>query len=182
MDRVLVKGGTASCNLSECCGWHFESKCDHRHDEPLDGSLLEGRAILEEWALTARHLGRYIQPGRLHLSFICDAANIETARIAAASIALLPRLAVCNVRLARHRDGAFRALAQETALRGVGRSPLSTTSSSFPFLALPTELRLRVFEYTDLVAPMRGCLESDPWLPHPIPTLRLFRPPSVTSA
>lgn len=85
----------------------------------------------------------------------------ELARLAAAPLASLAPLKDCHVRLCRRHSTEIQRIADGAVLcaRGippahpVASSPPTTSSGGSRLLALPRELRLRILEHTDLIAP-----------------------------
>jgi hypothetical protein len=150
------------------------SGCDgeyHRelHDPPLaqpDGLAVE--TLLKEWHATLASLAPHITPGTLDLAVVCDVRpddeGVEIARLLLTSLRLLPRLKDCHVRLCAVRHAQLEALAHEAAFqaRGIGNPsskpaplPLSAPSGCSRLLLLPSELKLRILEYTDLITPWK---------------------------
>ena len=166
----------------------FRCKREHQgiHQLPLlspasagdDGEELEAtHAVLKEWHLAATRLFAHTAPGRLTLSLVCDIQpqhpqGIDVANSVLAPIRLLPpsHLRELNVRLAKTRDGRLQQLAQDAVSHACGiptpLSRISTTSmqpasrATATLATLPSELRVRILEYTDLVTPRRQVIWS----------------------
>lgn len=109
-----------------------------------------------------RYLAPHIVPGRFALSLVCDFRHgeVRLPKLVLDGVRLLPRLKDCHVRLCETRDSHLQHIAQETVLqaRGIASSEPMTTPSLFNrphLLNLPREVRFRVLEYTDLVAPSK---------------------------
>lgn len=113
---------------------------------------LESR-ILAERLETVEEIVPLIEPQTLELSFICDVADLETAEAIAASIDHFPILRSCDMRLARRPNKQIQRIAQQVAVRAIGQAPSPTFP--FHFMDLPTELRLQILEYTDLIMPLK---------------------------
>ncbi len=150
---------------STCDGeWHREL-----HDLPL--AQTDGRAVetlFKEWHATLASLAPHITPGTLDLALVCDVRpddkGVEIARLLLAGLRVLPRLKDCHVRLCGVRHAQLEALAHDAVLqaRGMGTPTLNPPSLPPPvatarsrLLLLPSELRLRILEYTDLTTPWK---------------------------
>nr|POE61066.1 cell division control protein 3 [Quercus suber] len=117
-------------------------------------------SLLEEWNSLWR---AYVQPNitkdRLVLAFVCDVADFATGCAAVAAISDPTQrtlLAGCTVRLARGPESKLRALAEST-VQAVTTQEWEMASIPTPggvgFMDLPTEVRLHILTFTDLVAP-----------------------------
>lgn len=139
-----------------CLVWHQDE-----HDSHLERSTLSAEEMLGDWHAAAAHLASYIAPGKLELALVCDIPrdDVETAERVLASLHLLPLLKNCHVRLCGTQDTRLQELAQAAVLRARGiassESPSVLNSSSPRLINLPRELRLRILEYTDLIAPWK---------------------------
>lgn len=108
--------------------------------------------------------------GNLALVAVCDVCpepittGMQAARSVTNSLLRLPRLKDCSVRLCQETDLQLQRLAYETVLRARHIIPpfspwapslLEQPSSVSPpqLLSLPSELRLRILQYTDLITP-----------------------------
>ncbi|KAH6847637.1 hypothetical protein B0I37DRAFT_148518 [Chaetomium sp. MPI-CAGE-AT-0009] len=159
------------CGSFHCAGRHGD-----RHRRPLLDStsdldlgsaarVAQATSIMTEWHDIAAYLSPHIAVGRLTLLFVCDIdpehqSALEIARLATAPIALFPQLKSCHVRLGKIPNYPLQQLAQEAVLRNRdhgSRSPvrLEPKGIQFPLMSLPTEVRLRVLEYTDLITPWK---------------------------
>ncbi|KAK3904043.1 hypothetical protein C8A05DRAFT_42819 [Staphylotrichum tortipilum] len=101
--------------------------------------------------------------GRLALSLVCDInpqhpQALQVAESVVAPIRALPRshLRECNIRLAKEADAGLQQIATDTVVHA-SRLPLFPSSPSKPpganratLASLPSELRIRILEYTDL--------------------------------
>ena len=88
--------------------------------------------------------------------FVCDVADTITAGEVVQPLlsGILPTLRECNIRLNKHVNPAMNRIAHRAGRYAMGHSALMTeTPSSFPFFALPWELRRQVLQYTDLLTP-----------------------------
>ncbi len=137
-----------------CCSyWHVLSHVDS-HDMPLDGSADLTNALLEEWRETVAYLASHVVPGQLELTLVCDVHrdDIEVAKHVVDGLRLLPLLKDCHVRLCGKAEPRFQQLAQEAALQACGIK--SCGHSAGPYLLnLPSELQLRILQFTDLITP-----------------------------
>lgn len=119
--------------------------------------------MLTEWQVTAAHLAAHVRPGQLDLSLVCDVdeAAVEFANQVVDALQPFSQLKDCHVRLSRTPNFRLRELAQDAASKARGIRPSEQPSDStpspkrFPLLSLPVELRQRIFEYTDLITPLK---------------------------
>jgi hypothetical protein len=115
-----------------------------------------GHALLAEWDDTARSIGPHISPGLLKLTLICEVAaaqkanvDVAGARIALSSLGHFPPLAACHIRLSLRRSKTLFEMARKAA----EAATVVRREKPFRFADLPTEIRLRILEFTDLVTP-----------------------------
>lgn len=130
--------------------------------DPLDPTSPEGRAVLDDWVKTAKHLARHVPPGRLEFRFVCDIsggtimARPGHAELIMKTLRHLPRLAAGHFRLGAVRN---RTLIHEARLLAAKYMPLPDKAEEEPapfrFMDLPRELRLAILQFTDLVIPSR---------------------------
>ncbi|KAK4097978.1 hypothetical protein N658DRAFT_518265 [Parathielavia hyrcaniae] len=102
---------------------------------------------------------------RLALSLVFDVdpqhpLALHLAESILAPLFLHPRshLSECRIRLAKTPDGGpLQQLAQDAAVYACGLPPVpyAASSATATLASLPRELRVRILEYTDLVAPRR---------------------------
>ncbi|KAF3769357.1 hypothetical protein M406DRAFT_75838 [Cryphonectria parasitica EP155] len=109
---------------------------------PLDQSVIEHKKFLDEWLDTAHEVGQTVLAGQLELSIVCDTVDTQTAKLAAGGLAYFP-----------DRDGDMGKIAEAAALKATGRAPRAI--AAFRFMDLPTELRMLILSYTDLVIPLK---------------------------
>ncbi|KAH6651350.1 hypothetical protein F5144DRAFT_544277 [Chaetomium tenue] len=149
------------------CRYSGHGDGGERHDPPLRRSHPSTKPMLAEWYKTAAHLGRFITPGRLELSFVCDiyGRDTELAIMVLDAFRHFPPLKNCHIRLSKTPNPMLRNLARDAVLRCRGLQPslslppLPRPVSPVSGLAgLPRELRLRILEYTDLVTPLKEVL------------------------
>lgn len=74
-------------------------ECPDSADEPLSSASPRDQAALLEWPATVRHCSPYIRPNTLHLSLICDVADLKMARCITTPLNQFPILASCHLRL-----------------------------------------------------------------------------------
>lgn len=149
-------------HVVECMSrWFCETERVHciepylrKSDNPLDSASPEGQATLSKWQAIIQHLAPNIRPYTLNFSFVCDVANVETARLIVTSLAQLPPLISCHICLSHRSDPKLLQLARNAALQAIGRESPSLPSLPFRYLDLPSELRLKILEYTDLITPL----------------------------
>ncbi|EAQ91883.1 predicted protein [Chaetomium globosum CBS 148.51] len=171
-----------------CC-WHSREKydwsdvlwCRNKHSDIHQAPFLsdgEGVASADDaqraWHSAAARLFSHITPGRLALSLVCDIdpqhpRALNLAESILAPLYLLPRsyLSKCQIRLAKVPYWPLEKLARDAAVHACGlptpvphtSEPLNTTATA-TLASLPRELRIRILEYTDLVAPRRQVIWS----------------------
>lgn len=122
------------------------------------------QAMLGEWHDAAAYLSSFLGVGRLELSLVCDIAPahqyaLEAARLAIAPLGLFPQLQDCHIRLSDSSDPSLQRLAEGSVLQACGSTPPRylepATTTTLALTSLPTELRLRILEYTDLITPWK---------------------------
>lgn len=143
--------GWGCCKLRSCGNWGC-----NRHDQPLSSTSPHYHEVLEKWYSAIEYIGPFVRPNRLQLFFICDVTNMTAARAVVEPLlnGALPTLRECNIRLSTDVDSDIRQIAHRAAKKAMGHS-VTEPQSPFPFLALPSELRHRILQYTDLVTPFR---------------------------
>ncbi|VUC29460.1 unnamed protein product [Clonostachys rosea] len=107
------------------------------------------KSIIKCWTEICQRLSDIVPPGTLHLEFICDVQDLETAQRVIEPIESLPRLRECSIRLGRKKDYSLRSLAQSTALQ-LTRGIEEKKPPAMSFSALPREIRLRILWFTNL--------------------------------
>ena len=163
-----------SSGLGRCKSFHTDSDS---HQPPLlaprpgcpgdapDGDFAAVQRLLAHWRLAAACLSP-IPAGRLELALVCDSdphheRAREVASLVTAPLRLLPRLKDCRIRLSKTPDAALQQIAWHGVLQAHRvalppyYSPKPSARTQATLLGLPRELRLRIFEYTDLVTPGR---------------------------
>ncbi|OTA86385.1 hypothetical protein M434DRAFT_35838 [Hypoxylon sp. CO27-5] len=132
--------------------------CSHRYVLYKTESLNDFAPIINQWQTTVDHIAPHIEPNKLELWLICDCepGRTDLAKLILAPLRRLPILRRCHIRLGCRPDHHLRQLAQDAAEEATGLLPAHSTSSrpAFEFLRLPSELRLKILEYTDLVTPL----------------------------
>lgn len=162
------------------CQWavkHHCAKKSGQHRCPLLDSALgpdltafisakqEVQAMICEWHDIVAHISSHICTGRLELSLVCDIDPkhpyaLEAARLALGPFSLFPRLRHCHIRLSKSFSYSLRQMAQEAVLQACGRAspaergPINPKTSA-TLTNLPSELRIRILEYTDLITPWK---------------------------
>lgn len=133
-------------------------------DLHLTSAKLATQEMLSEWSDTAAYLSSHVGVARLEFSLVCtiDPGHqdaLEVGRLAVSPIALFPRLQNCHVWLCKTPNRPLQRLAEEAVRRACGRShpfPSTRPAKISPALTtLPSELRLRILEYTDLITPSK---------------------------
>ncbi|KAK4155310.1 hypothetical protein C8A00DRAFT_13636 [Chaetomidium leptoderma] len=126
-------------------------------------NLAAAQAMLSEWHSTAAYLSSHISPGCLEFSLVCDidsqhGQSLDMAKYATEPIHLLPPLKDCHVRLGQTPDSRLQQVAHDAVsqARRITTPYYKPSSSALTTLiTLPRELRLRILEHTDLVAPWK---------------------------
>ncbi len=174
--------GEGGCANDSYCTSKF--RC-HDHNRPLlDPTLVSAEVatqpMLSEWHETATYLSSLVGIGRLDLSLVCDIdpqhpSALSVGRLAVAPLALFPQLKNCHIRLAKKWNRPLQQLAEQAVLQARRASPNSPvpTKPSPTLTTLPTELRLRILEYTDLITPWKEVSVTR----HHHPGYQLCRPP-----
>ncbi|KAK3896832.1 hypothetical protein C8A05DRAFT_39618, partial [Staphylotrichum tortipilum] len=119
-------------------------------------------AMLGVWHSAAAVLSR-TTPGRLELSLVCDVDArdpwaIQVARSVVQPLRTLTRshLRGCYLRLSARPVARLQRMARDTVLHVCDMTPEAADASDETWLMrLPAELRIRIIEHTDLVAPDR---------------------------
>jgi hypothetical protein len=109
-----------------------------------------GRRALIELRKVVELLKSLIKPGQLELGIVCDCKDLPTASTFANTLHGLPRLRSCALRLSVANDKSIRTLATQTVRKLTGKDQPLILSG---FAQLSQELRTRILEFTDLVAP-----------------------------
>jgi hypothetical protein len=132
---------------------HAPTNCPSSDDKMLRADCSSAQILLSEWETTADYLSRHIKADALDFGLVCDVADVETAQRIVAPLYRLPTLAGCHIRLGPKpsHDVRLQQIARDAGLKAEGRR---VTNEFSGFSRLPPELRLRILEYTDLVAPL----------------------------
>lgn len=143
---------------------------EHHHDKATTGMISSTDRMLQEWESTAEHLSSRIESTNLDLSVVCDVFDEQETTIADRAVEpvfLLAPLKDCHIRLGESPTPQLQHIAQGAALKARGiiqaaepilnpAVPLSESKrSESRLLTLPTELRLHILQYTDLITPWR---------------------------
>ncbi len=157
-------------------GWSGSRWCREKHSDIHQAQLLsDGMTSAADdarraWRSAAAQLFSRITPGRLALSLVCDIdpqhpLALDLATSILAPLHLLPRshLSECRIQLAKTPYWPLQQLAQDAAVHACGLpTPVPDASSeslgaaaTATLASLSRELRVRILEYTDLVAPRR---------------------------
>jgi len=130
--------------------------------EDLASAKQSTQDMLSEWYDTATHISPQISAQRLELSLVCDIdsdyqGSLDVGRLAVAPIALFPQLRKCHILLCHTPDHPLQRLAKTAVLQACRATPpsLGPTKASSTLANLPTELRLQILEYTDLITPWK---------------------------
>ncbi|KAK3375815.1 hypothetical protein B0T24DRAFT_676724 [Lasiosphaeria ovina] len=134
----------------------------------LDSTLparVASLAMLAEWHDAAAFMSSRVGVGSLELALVCDIDPgheyaFEIAHLAVKPLALFLPLKACHVRLAKTPNRPLQSLARQAVMQAhpsakpPSLKPANSNISS-PLASLPAELRVRILEYTDLVAPWK---------------------------
>jgi hypothetical protein len=159
----LMTSLSVRLNITECCvkgisGYDFRlechSSCRRRGwERPLEATVhTDGASATQEWKQLCNYLAIHILPDRLKISVICATDNDATAKIVTAPMLRLPVLKECAIRLGNKHNKDFSFLAKETAMNATQKS-IRHCPSIFRFIDLPTEIQIRILEFTDIVTP-----------------------------
>ncbi|KAI1284425.1 hypothetical protein F5Y07DRAFT_3146 [Xylaria sp. FL0933] len=146
--KIQIHSAPVRCLVNDNCNLLYMGYSG----KALDSSSPHDAQILDEWAVTAFHVGAYIKEGKLELSVICDVEDGKAADLVVAPLRRWPLLAGCSIRLSNERNDLLYDLARTNARALMGVSD-ALPSTFHQYLQLPVELRLKVLEYTDLVTP-----------------------------
>jgi hypothetical protein len=156
MTSLFILVDIPVCSITSISGYrpHLEHYWGVRREAT---SCFHGGRAISEWKQVCNYLAFHILPDRLKFSVVCGsvvcaADNSAVAEILTAQILRLPGLKECIIRLTDTHDKALFCLAKETAINSLHRS-IKSRSSIFRFTDLPSELQLRILEFTDLVSP-----------------------------
>lgn len=126
-----------------------------------DDNFVAAQALQSEWHSVTAHLSFSITSGRLDLALVCDIdphheRTLEFALFITTPLRLLPPLKSCHIRLCKTPNPQLQQIAQDSVMQACGIStPSSKPSTLLTLATLPRELRLRILDYTDLIAPSR---------------------------
>ncbi|KAI8959161.1 hypothetical protein F5Y11DRAFT_362080 [Daldinia sp. FL1419] len=128
----------------------------HSRYDPPPGRFGLQQEHIDQWQEAIENILSNTIPGKLKLYLMCDTMEEDMDSTSAVLQPLLDRpgiLAECELRLHDKYIKHISDFAKEMALRikGVDSNPQLQT---FPYyMSLPTEIRQRILEYTDLVTP-----------------------------
>ncbi|VUC23554.1 unnamed protein product [Clonostachys rosea] len=154
MNHLLIRLNSWPCYRGHSSELVFKmtstSKCStceapvSKSDPEIVAGRDQSEQMMEKWTNLCHRLASCLVAGRLNLELICDVGDLATAQQFVDPLQDLPKLKSCAIRLGRQRDTHLLSLARSTVSQPVGEE------SPFPFLRLPQEVRLQVFEYTNL--------------------------------
>ncbi|KAI0968455.1 hypothetical protein F4678DRAFT_443052 [Xylaria arbuscula] len=105
------------------------------------------------WKATALHVLSHVNPRSLTLNLVCDTRDSkETHDVLEPLFAFSGTLRAFGLRIASTPDTRLISFARKAVARIEARFEIPC-NQSFRFLNLPTELRLQILKYTDLVSP-----------------------------
>lgn len=123
---------------------------------PLNHHSQHGKHAIKQWEGIIRKLANSIRPGHLTLYLIANVSDFKTAEMLVAPLMWLPKLEECAIWLNRKPMLELNILLEDTIQR-ITEPKSSHSITPFRYLDLPTEIRWRILEYSDLV--YRGDLE-----------------------
>ncbi|CAH0050905.1 unnamed protein product [Clonostachys solani] len=104
--------------------------------------------IIEAWeAVCGRLANSGIASGQLHLEFVCDVEDLQSAQRVLKPLECLPLLKHCNIRLGREPERELCSLARITSEKLTRKNQ---NTGGFRFFDLPREIRLRILRHTNL--------------------------------
>ncbi|KAL3473411.1 hypothetical protein BJX99DRAFT_261341 [Aspergillus californicus] len=120
------------------------------------------RSTLAQWKSTIKFIAPHLTGDQLDLTIICPVWNESTARRLLEPLHHLPVISNCHIRLGHlnRRNYAIQTMAMKAAKQAMGQNE-TTQIQPFRFFDLPTEIRLLIYQYTDLVSPLNK-LNWDP--------------------
>ncbi|CAG9948236.1 unnamed protein product [Clonostachys rosea f. rosea IK726] len=103
--------------------------------------------IIETWENVCGRLANSdIASGQLHLEFVCDVEDLQTAQRVLKPLELLPCLKQCGIRLGRRPERELRSLARITSEKLTRKNQ---NTEGFLFFDLPREIRLQILRHTN---------------------------------
>ncbi|KAI1290577.1 hypothetical protein F5Y03DRAFT_388774 [Xylaria venustula] len=117
------------------------------HSEPIAPERIAA------WKATALHVLSHVDPKSLTLNIVCDTGDSkETHAVLEPLLAFSGTLKAFGLRISSKPDHLLSSFAQKAVARIEAKFEVPC-NQSFRFLDLPTEIRLQILKYTDLVSP-----------------------------
>lgn len=136
-------------HAQDYCDFYREHRNCIRRPKHLQCLQTDSR-VAPEWRVVARRLAQCLQPGRLHLTLICEKFRDISGLSVLVEVTSRLKLKDCSLRLSVNKEPELSALAQSTSLAATDRAT-SRSFSSFAFSLLPAELQQNVLFQSDLV-------------------------------
>lgn len=150
--RMNIHINPASCHTvrglwqHNCC--HRDTFDNHKAYS-LKSTSNSFHALISIWRKVVRRLGSPADISRLRLNILCDLGDVTTAQLIVEPLERTG-LAISTLRLGSSHGLGLLDVACRTVL---SKTPCQMKAKSFRFLDLPSELRLHILSFTDVVTP-----------------------------